>query len=94
MAHKNRLYIVVDNYGLPRYADDACTKLNFFLNTDDALDYAAIMADANPNTIITVFEKCFSVFHDGIAVQTMPVEWVDDVDRIKPQPQPPRDYAE
>ena len=67
----DELYIVLDNYGLPHYADPECTRLHYFTDAKQAQAYAIDLANANPNSVITVFRKITSLFHDGRFIRTI-----------------------
>jgi hypothetical protein len=59
-------YIVLDNYGLPRFADEECEKLHVFATKDAAFEFASQEAIDNPNVIYTIFKRTVGLMHDGV----------------------------
>lgn len=70
-AQRDELYIVLDNYGFPQFADEECQKLRFLTDPEEARAYAEQLAEHNPNTVVTVYQKVASIFHDGRGVRTI-----------------------
>lgn len=60
------LYIVLDNFGFPRFADPDMTKLRYFLSADDAENAARELATTNPNTVVSVWRMTRRFFDDGL----------------------------
>jgi hypothetical protein len=63
------LYIVLDNFGFPRFADPDMTKLRYFFNASEAESAAMELAATNPNTVVSIWRMTTRVFDD---VETEP----------------------
>jgi hypothetical protein len=61
-----KLYIVLDNFGFPRFADPDMTKLRYFFTEEDANSAAMELAATNPNTVVSVWCMTKRFFDDGL----------------------------
>lgn len=63
------LYIVLDNYGFPRFADEDCEKIRYFLTLKDAQEVAAELATERPNTVYSIFKRVAVIYNNSSDVE-------------------------
>ncbi len=68
-----KIYIVVGNDGLPRYADPECETIYAVKSFDVALDTAKDMTKQHPYVVFGVYGLEASVFNDGSEAVVVPV---------------------
>ncbi len=64
-----KVYIVLDNWGFPRFEGPDYDKMKVFLTETAALESAMDQADDNPNVVFTVYELKYRVVNDGLKVR-------------------------
>ncbi len=59
------LWIVIDNYGLPQWAEPEAKTPYYFTSREAAIEHARFMAENNPLSVISVYQLTDRLYFDG-----------------------------